>query len=144
MKTGTDRKSGGQPLWGISRDYWVNIGGEPFLRRKILVICPWFGIFLTRIYAPDDAKRDPHDHSRWFASLILSGGYAENVYDDPARLMPVTRRHRRGSVHMMPVSRAHAITAVAGPLRTLVLAGPSRGTWAFWTPAGKVDWKDYG
>jgi hypothetical protein len=43
----------------------------------------------------------------------------------------------------MPISKAHNIIAVHGKLRTLVLAGRSRGTWSFWTPAGKVDWREH-
>jgi hypothetical protein len=142
--TKTDRKGNGLPLWGLNRDYWVRVGDEPFLDRKVLVICPWFGVFLTEIHKPDANKRDPHDHSRGFVSLILSGGYTEEVFSDPAVLASYERRHRRWSCHVMPMDKAHVITAVTGPLRTLVIAGRSRGTWAFWTTQGKVDWKAYG
>lgn len=146
MTTTTQRKDSGLPLWGINRDYWVRIGDEPFLDRRVIVICPWFAVLLTEIYKPDSDQRDPHDHSRWFASWVISGGYTEDVYSDPADLAGSrrSRRHRRWSVHAMPASRAHTITAVDKILRTLVIAGRSRGTWAFWTPRGKVDWKAYG
>lgn len=140
----TARKDGGLPLWGINKDYWVRVGDEPFLDRKILVITPWFGIFLTDIYKPDENQRDPHDHSRWFTSWIVSGGYTELVYSDPANLGKVRACfHKRWSLHVMPVNRSHVISEVRGRLRTLVIAGPSRGTWAFWTRDGKVDWKEY-
>lgn len=140
----TKRKDGGLPRWGVNRDYWVRVGDLPFLDRKVIVITPWFGVFLTEIHQPDDLLRDPHDHSRWFASLILSGGYAERVHYDPDNVSEsFVRAHRRGSLHVMPADRAHVITAVRSPLRTLVLAGKSRGTWSFWTASGKVDWKQY-
>jgi hypothetical protein len=140
----TERKNGGMPRWGVNRRYWVRVGDEPFLDRRVLVICPQFAVLLTDIYGPD-AGRDPHDHSRAFTSLILSGSYAEDVYCDPGDLRKVTRRHhRRWSVHRMPAGRAHGITSVpGGTARTLVLAGRSRGTWSFWTPRGKVGWKAY-
>jgi hypothetical protein len=140
----TTRKDGGLPLWGINRDYWVRVGDEPFLDRRVLVITPWFGIFLTDIYQPDANQRDPHDHSRPFTSWVISGGYTEEVFSDPVILTSSQRQHRRWSLHQMPVSQAHVITAVTAPLRTLVFAGRSRGTWSFWTLQGKVDWKVYG
>ena len=91
-----------------------------------------------------DAQRDPHDHSRWFASFILSGAYSEKVWAVPGDLGVYTvRRHARFSLHVMPADRAHLITEVTSPLRTLVLAGKTRGTWSFWTAGGKVDWRAY-
>lgn len=130
------------PRWGVDRDYWVRVGDEPFLNRKVLVVCPWFGVFLTDIHKPD-SDRDPHDHSRSFISLILKGSYFERVYADPSSTRIRLRHHGQWSLHFMPRSKAHQITATIQPLRTLVLAGPSRGTWFFWTRSGKVDWKDY-
>jgi hypothetical protein len=137
----TERKDGGMLLWGVNRDYWVRVGDELFLDRKILVICPWFGVFLTEIRKPDAGDRPPHDHSRSFISLILSGGYMELVYSDPAVMSVRARFHRRWSVHVMPRRKAHVITEISGRLRTLVVAGRSRGSGSFWTPQGKVDWK---
>lgn len=132
------------PRRGVNRAYWVRVGAEPFLDRRVLVICPWFAVLLSDIHGPDTG-RDPHDHSRPFVSWVLSGGYTELVHDDPAALsLPLRRTHRRWSFHVMPASRAHSITDVTKPLRTLVLAGRSRGTWSFWTPQGMVDWKSYG
>lgn len=138
----TDRKDGGMPRWGVNRPYWVRVGDEPFLDRRVLFICPWAAVLLSDIHGPDTG-RDPHDHSRPFISWVLSGGYAELVYDDPSGLSARARFHRRWSVHRMPVGKAHSITEVTGPLRTLVIAGRSRGTWSFWTRDGKVDWKLY-
>jgi len=130
------------PRWGVNRDYWVRVGDEPFLDRKVLVICPWFGVFLTEIHKPDAGDRPPHDHSRSFVSLILSGGYSELVYSDDVHGARA-RFHERRSVHLMPRRKAHVITEVRGKLRTLVFAGRSYGSWSFWTPEGKVDWKAY-
>jgi hypothetical protein len=140
---GTTRKNGGLPNWGVNRDYWVSVGDEPFLDRKVLVITPWFGVFLTDIHKPD-IGRDPHDHSRPFISFILSGGYVEVVHDNPEKLGELTRHFRtRFSAHRMKMTEAHNITVVDKNTRTLVFAGKSRGTWSFWTDDGKVDWKQY-
>jgi hypothetical protein len=139
----TERAGGGLPRWGVNRGYWVRVGDAPFLDRRVLLICPWLAVLWTEIHGPDDG-RDPHDHSRSFVSIIISGGYDENVYADPADLGRVrARSHRRWSAHLMPSRCAHSITGVRGRLRTLALAGRSRGTWAFWTADGKVDWREY-
>jgi hypothetical protein len=131
------------PKWGINRDYWVGVGDEPFLDRKVLIICPWFGVFLTDIHKPDTG-RHPHDHSRPFISLILSGGYVEVVHDNPEKPGEFTRKfHTRYSTHRMRMTEAHNITIVDKNTRTLVFAGKSRGTWSFWTPDGLVDWKEH-
>jgi hypothetical protein len=126
------------------RKYWVRVGGKPFLDRRIWFICPLGGIFLTRIHAPDEG-RDPHDHSRTFTSLILSGGYREDVYTDPDDLSrKVSRQHGLFSLHVMRREYAHQITSIREPLRTLVIAGRWRGISSFWTASGKISWKDYG
>ena len=132
------------PRWGFLARHWVRVGGEPFLGRLQVIQCPWFALLLTRIHGPDEG-RDPHDHSRRFASFILSGGYTEAVFTDPGDLTCTRpRAHRAGSVHVMRPGHAHLITSVRGPLRTLVVAGRHRGTWSFWTAGGKVDWREYG
>ena len=126
--TATTERSSRSPLWGFLGRHWVRVGGKPFL---------------TRIHGPDEG-RDPHDHSRWFASLILTGAYDETVWTDPSDLSLTRRRvHWAGSVHVMRTEHAHLITEVRGSLRTLVVAGRHRGGWSFWTPGGKVDWRDY-
>jgi hypothetical protein len=136
-------RSSRSPRWGFLGRHWVRVGGELFLDRRQLVQTPWFSLLLTRIHGPDEG-RDPHDHSRWFASFALTGGYDETVWTDPAHLSRTrVRSHRAGSVHVMRAEHAHLITSVRGPLRTLVIAGRHRGTWSFWTPQGKVDWREY-
>jgi hypothetical protein len=140
----TERKDGRRmPRWGVWRSYWVRIGDAPFLKRRIIVICPWFAVLYTRIHRPDE-DRDPHDHSRSFMSVTF-GGYSEKVYPDPGDLAQVRyREHRPLSGHILRREQAHQITRVSKRLRTLVIAGPYRGPAAFWTPEGKVSWEDYG
>jgi hypothetical protein len=123
--------------------HWVRVGGEPFLDRLQIVQTPWFSVLLTKIHSPDTG-RDPHDHSRQFASLILSGAYWEQIYTNPADLnTTMLKFHPRWSWHVMPSAWAHKITNVSDPLWTLVFAGKHLGTWSFWTQDGKVDWKNY-
>lgn len=131
------------PRWGIWQKHWVRVSGEPFLDRRQIVQTPWFSVLLTRIHQTDG--RDPHDHSRWFASWIIKGGYRESVYSDPGSIgNSFSREHKRWSWHVLRPDQAHRITGITHPLTTLLVAGQHRGTWSFWTPDGKVDWKEYG
>lgn len=138
------RRSDRSPRWDLMGRYQVHVGGDLFIDRLRVVQCPLFAVLLTRIHGPDTG-RDPHTHSRPFATFILSGSYTERVWPSPGRGLAATgRRHPRFSLRFMPATWAHQITEVNGPLRTLVIAGRHRGTWHFRTPDGPVDWKDYG
>lgn len=136
------RRSEASPRWGIWQHHWVEVNQKPFLDRRQIIQTPWFAVLLTRIYEVDG--RDPHDHSRWFASWIISGRYQEVVYNDPADLSNhQLRKHQRWLMHVIRPDQAHRIVGMRNPLRTLVIAGKHHGTWAFWTPNGKIDWKNY-
>jgi hypothetical protein len=148
VKPPTER-SPKSPRWDFMGRYQVRVGGELFLDRLRVIQCPWFAVLLTRI-CHDDNDRDPHNHSRPFATFILSGGYAERVYPMPDHMgrggagPSEVREHPRFSLRIMPQRWAHQITRIDGPLRTLVIAGRHHGTWHFWTKDGPVDWKEYG
>lgn len=131
------------PVWAFMESFDISKNGKPYLDRLRIIQTPWFSVLLHRIHTPD-VDRDPHDHPWPFASLILSGGYRETVWDNPADLCVAHAATRRqGSWHVMPMTSAHKITHVNGALWTLVLTGPRRASWGFWTDAGKIDWKDY-
>lgn len=131
------------PRWGTGGRHRVSVGGELHLSRRRLQ-CPVFALLATRIYTPD-TERDPHTHSRWFATFIVSGSYDEVVYGDPADLSARRERHHaRWSVMVLRRDQAHRITRTEGQLRTLVVAGRWRGDFAFWTGSGPVSRQDYG
>jgi hypothetical protein len=131
------------PRWAFMQGFQVVKNGRPYLDRLRIVQTPWFSVLLHRIHTPD-LDRDPHDHPWWFTSLILSGSYEERIWDDPDRLNWVrTRRRPRFSLRAVRFTEAHRITAVDGLLWTLVLTGPRRREFRFWTPAGPVDWREY-
>jgi hypothetical protein len=138
------------PHWAFLEGFQVTKSGQPYLDRLRVFQTPLFGLYLHRIHTPD-VDRDPHNHPWWFASLVLSGGYDELVWDHPediGRPMPrnVIRRARsrgRFSLRSIRRSEAHRITDVRGVLWTLVLTGPRRASWGFWTPRGFMDWRDY-
>ncbi len=139
--------------------------GEVFLDR-FGIGTQWFGLYLHRIVAPDPGI-DLHDHPWPFVSLILWGGYTEEVAearDAPALaklaehnevIREVVTGQRRssqrgderewrcGSVHRMPLTIAHRITAVEPHTWTLVLRGRKSRSWGFYLPAGYVDQRAY-
>lgn len=132
------------PRWAFLEALDIGAEGDPYLDRLRLVQTPWFGVYLHHIHRPD-RDRDPHDHPWWFASLVLAGGYTEEVWPQKTRrrIYHMTRTRRRWSLRCLSRDAAHMITDVAGPLWTLVLVGPRRDDWGFWTPDGFVGWRDY-
>jgi hypothetical protein len=130
--------------WDLLGRYQVHVGGMPFLDRLRIVQCPLFALLATRIHGPDN-DRDPHNHSRSIISIALTGGYTERVWDTrDMAARPRTRYHYRWVPYLLRQHEAHTITMISEPLRTLVLAGRHHGTFHFWTPAGPVDYRDYG
>lgn len=138
--TSTQRSPKSQ-VWDFMGRYQVRKDGVLFIDRLRVVQCPWFAVYLSRLLEPDE-DRDPHDHSRSFASWVLRGGYRERVLSETGQVSG--RSHGRWSWHVMPRRRAHSITAVRPGTVTLLLAGKRAETWHFWTPRGRVDWRDYG
>lgn len=129
--------------------------GEVFLDR-FGIGCRWFGVYVHRIAAPDPGL-DLHDHPWPFVSLILGGGYTEEAAD--AREASVLARYvehgsmhrrrgtertwRRWSIHRMPLTIAHRITAVEPGTWTLVLRGRKSRSWGFYLSDGYIDQRIY-
>lgn len=130
------------PGWALLS--WLDVPskvhpGEVYLRRLRVVNTPWFGVYVHWIYE-EDSDRFHHDHPWGFVSLVLRGGYTEEFYASFGAHW-VRRVWRRGSLHWMRRSEAHRIVALSGqPTVTLVVTGPRRQVWGFWTPDGKVPW----
>lgn len=137
------RKKQRTPAWAFLEGFSVSQGGKPYLDRLRVVQTPLFGVYLHRIHGPD-RDRGPHDHPWWFASLVLSGGYSEEVFDRPA--VPDIwrgRERRRWSLRTLRRCQAHRITRVDGVLWTLVVTGRRHDSWRFWISGEPVDWKEY-
>lgn len=136
-------------------------GSEGELHRWRLIETPLGGIMLHCHHGPDPG-RVLHDHPWPFASLILRGGYVEEVADarDAPALAQMAENHpapgryygsrhwrRRGSLHAIPITAAHRIVMLLhNPTWTLVLHGRRRRGWGFYRSGGfiderLVDWK---
>jgi hypothetical protein len=130
--------------WAFFDGLDVGADGDPYLDRLRNIQTPWFGLYLHHIHRPDKDP-DPHDHPWSFLSLILAGGYTETVWPDKTSLPGdcSLRERPRWSLRGLGRDAAHIITSIRGPLWTLVLTGPRRGDWGFWTAEGLVPWRDY-
>lgn len=130
--------------------------GRPFLERW--GIChERFGGFYVHKIADADPGLDLHDHPWAFISIILRGGYTEQAIGTdvavecakvadrwPETCQPgIERRFGWLSVHRMPLTVAHRITAALPNTWTLVLRGPTRRVWGFYLPTGRVAWTEY-
>lgn len=133
------------PRWAL----WARLeipckDGLLYLARLRIIQTPWFGVYLHDIHEPD-GDRDPHNHPWSFLSIVLRGSYTEVVHPYPelSRDTQYQQHWRRFSIHRMGRSSAHRIVHLDRPLKTLLLVGPRRHSWGFFTHDGYRDWSEY-
>src|SRR5258707_107350 len=113
-------------------------GGILYLRRHFFSPnIHWLPrIYLHLINRPD-GDRDPHDHPGWFITIPLWGGYWEEIYDTFDQVRNHAPRVHFSKLWWPAFRRAtftHKLTKLPrGRAWTLVLFGPNRRTWGFWT-----------
>lgn len=135
------------PRWAINTRMVIPCeNGEDYLIRRRLIQTPLFGIYVHDLLAPD--KEDPHDHPWSFISIILRGGYAEDFYAHPwnqviGKMSAVTQHWGRFSAHRMGTDSAHRIKSIRPGTVSLILVGPRRRQWGFFTKEGWVPWNEY-
>ena len=120
--------------WCIWR--WKDIG---YINRLHVFQCPWFSICLHWIRRED---REPylHDHPVSFFSIILRGGYFEAR---EGKVLKPWDYFARRWFNLIWWNTQHKIIAVKPGTLTLCFMGPRRNEWGFFTPEGKVSWKEY-
>lgn len=135
--------------WAIWKRFTIYKEDEIYLDRLRLVQTPWFGVYLHKIYKPDE-DRAVHDHPWAFASWVLRGGYTETFVPAPRQWVSTTghvsrsQTWRRWSFHRMGLQSAHQIVKVQPKTVTLVLVGRKKKDWGFWPEPGVfVRWQDY-
>jgi hypothetical protein len=93
-----------------------------------------------------DNDRHLHDHPWWNISIVLRGGYWEWTPKnprDPAGPQVKTWRGP-GSIVFRRASAVHRLELPAGTSTwSLFVMGPKSQAWGFYTPDGKVHWRDY-
>lgn len=133
------------PRWAMNAKMAIPCrDGIPYLFRRRLIQTPWFGVYLHDIFEPD-ADRDPHNHPWSFLSIVLRGSYTETLHTLPYVLLDATREQtwKRWSVHRMGRETAHRISYAAPALKTLIITGPRRSNWGFFTDDSFVAWQEY-
>ena len=133
--------------WALWRWTSVVAGGSEYLRRLHLLKTPWFSVMLHWIRKPDP-QPDMHDHPVSFLSLVLRGGYVEEVPDGlhwdmrgPLPQLVMRRRMRRvRRLNWKGATDLHRIAEARPGTLTLVLAGPKVREWGFLTADGWTPW----
>jgi hypothetical protein len=118
----------------LSRSENGNGAGDVFFYRYVLLKTRWFAVYLHE-FLRSDGDRCLHDHPWSFVSIILSGGYWEEMPDG---------RHWRpvGSILLRRAKTAHRIELWPGTRPwSLVIVGPKVRPWGFHTVAGWKPWQ---
>lgn len=131
-------------------DHLHHADGSLYMARFWLVRTRWFAVRVHHI-ATCDIDRHFHDHPWGFISVVLRGGYQEArpISIDPCFVegaeheQCVIQARRAGSIALRRRTDRHRIISVLPETWTLVVLGKKHQWWGFFTPAGKVYWKDY-
>jgi hypothetical protein len=118
--------------------------GLVYLARLRVLQTPWFGVYVHDIYEPD-GDRHPHNHPWSFISIVLRGSYTERLHPLPTNDLErsLLRSYGRWSAHRMGRTSAHRIVRCSPGLKTLILVGPRKANWGFFTENGYVPWQTY-
>lgn len=105
----------------------IDSDGGPYMVR--VYVGHWRGwrMYLHR-YDAADGERWLHDHPFSGLSLILSGGYVEEVL---SHLGAESRGWRRRWFNWIPARKFHRISSVLPGTWTLFVHGPHRHRWGF-------------
>lgn len=100
---------------------------------------------LVHRFTGSDPAPDPHDHPWGFLTIVLWGRYTEYCryeYHGVPFLMP----RIVWGIHFRSAEHAHRVELNPDqrrPVWTLVITGPRRRKWGFYTAEGWVHWKKY-
>lgn len=141
--------------WFLSKLRQVHLtgrgDGDPYLSRYWLLghkTSRW-ALMLHKMWRPDDDACH-HDHPWSFWTLVLKGGYVEQVTVKHGKgfdLRPPwirTRRNRPGMLLYRPAEHTHRISYLPNhTCWTLVLRFKKRRSWGFHTKRGWEPWKRF-
>lgn len=126
------------------------IGGttNPYLERWHICRNKFFNIYLHHVIRSDD-DRALHDHPWWNVSIVLQGGYYEEVPVIPGMYAYGWRHTKKtwrgvGSViYRKALSIHRLIISPYAPKETwtLFITGPKIREWGFWCPSGWKHWR---
>lgn len=106
-------------------------------RRWRLFACPWFSIYIHKIYICDNDKH-PHNHPWKFTSIVLGGEYQET--DKNERLSDI---RKCGSIYTLDTEEFHRMY-ITEPSTVLIITGRRKhDSWGYWAENGLIDWETY-
>lgn len=118
-------------------DFTVGDPDDPYMRRWWLIPRNrWCGCYLHHIRRSDPGL-DLHDHPYHNVSIVLRGGYDEQLADG--------RIKRRKAWHVIPrrARTLHRLMVRPGESAwTLFITGPRMREWGFMTPDGWRPWHE--
>ena len=118
----------------------IKAEGEKYLTRWILHLV-LFNLRLHKFYRGDD-QRGMHDHPFWFVTLPFTT-YWEDTELYGLRFVRAWRLHFRGRDFKHRVVGAQFFDELY-PFYTVVLAGPYKDNWGFYTNEGEyVPWQEW-
>lgn len=125
--------------------------GSLYMKRFCLFETKWLSARVHHIVTKD-SDRHMHDHPWSFLSYVLRGSYeevrpidVEPCFDGNGSEYRRYSVRQAGSWAFRRATDRHAIIWISQSYETwtLFIYGPIRQWWGFFTPSGKVYWKDY-
>lgn len=129
--------------WGFSDPPEIlDVGGPYLIRWDFLKL---FGIsFRFHTFLKSDPDRGLHDHPWWMVSILLAGGYCEELRGTGLiSRLPIYRiiKRKAPSIAFRHATDAHRVTLIDGkPCLTLIITGPKKRDWGFYRKEGWVKW----
>ena len=115
-------------------DEIIGIAGNPYMYRWVAWKSRFLRIYVHRILRSDD-DRALHDHISFNASIVLFGGYTEQLR---------RRRERRSvcDVVLRWPTTPHRLV-IERPVTTIFMLGPKLRNWGFHCDHGWVPWQEF-
>lgn len=131
-----------------SKGHLLHADGSLYMGRYSLFETRWLTARVHHLATPD-WDRALHDHPWPFVSIVLRGAYIEArpyqiepCFEGDGEWLCESWRIPGSLAFRRPTDR-HRITHVNANTWTLFITGPKRQWWGFYTPNGKVHWRDY-
>lgn len=113
-----------------------------YLKRYFIFRSPHFKVFLHYIPRPD-TDRDPHSHPWNFFSLMLKGGYREELFTERGLFKGLVSRVAP-AFSFRKARCVHKIKEVDPDTWTLLFCGPVVNEWGFHNQEnGWTHWRKY-
>lgn len=129
--------------WPKRRDIYDRDEQAVYLTRWFLLgtHSSWLALMLHKMHQPDDDACH-HDHPWSFLTLVLWGGYFEEMTAADGSVR--TLHNRPGRIRYRRAEHTHRVHRLPrGSCYTLVLRFRWRREWGFHTPEGWVQWKRF-